>query len=258
MNKAYPGLVHRLYAVWWRHVRVYAGNLFSNATPPFLEPLIFLMGIGLGLGHSLAPVDGQSYIQYLALGVIVISAMFTAAFENTFGTFIRMEFDKVYDGMIAASITAENLFVGEILFVATKGAFFAFASLVVLSIFGLVPTAATWLAILVGFFCAGMFACVSLFVTSFVKTINHFNFYFTLFISPLMFLSGVVFPTSMLPDFVRAITWALPLTHAVALVRDLSAGTFHLQTFLSIGYVVLFSGVFGVLGVKLLKRRLVN
>ena len=40
-----PPLYHRLYSVWYRHMRVYTKNLITNGFPPFLEPLIFLAAI---------------------------------------------------------------------------------------------------------------------------------------------------------------------------------------------------------------------
>ncbi|HKJ86360.1 MAG TPA: hypothetical protein VKA06_09815, partial [Spirochaetia bacterium] len=110
-----PPLMARIVSVWFRHVRVYSRNLISNALPPFLEPLIFLVGIGIGLGRYIETMDGFPYLEYLGSGLLVTAAMFTAAFECTFGTYIRMEFDKVYEGMLAAPLTANNLMVGEIL-----------------------------------------------------------------------------------------------------------------------------------------------
>jgi lipooligosaccharide transport system permease protein len=184
----YPSLRHRLFSVWYRHVRVYMQHIFSNAFPPFFEPLIFLVGVGLGLGRYIDPIEGRPYVQFLAIGLLVTSSMWTAFFECTFGTFIRMEFQKVYDGMLAAPITANNLIVGEMLWAASKGFFFSLSVLIMLSLFKIVSFGDAYLAPFVGFLTALMFASLSLLITSFVKTINHFNFYFTGFISPMFFL----------------------------------------------------------------------
>ena len=113
--------------------------------------------------------------------------MFTATFECTYGTFIRLEFEKVYDGMLAAPITVHDLIVGEILWAGTKGFFFSFAVLCVLACFRIIHLPQALLAPLVGFLTGVMFSSLSLLVTSFVKTINHFNFFLTGFISPMFF-----------------------------------------------------------------------
>ena len=108
-QQLYPPLYKRLFSVWYRHMRVYGQHIFSNGFPPFFEPLIFLAGVGLGLGKYIDPINGQPYVLFLAIGLLMTSSMWTAFFECTFGTFIRMEFQKTYDGMLAAPITANNL-----------------------------------------------------------------------------------------------------------------------------------------------------
>jgi lipooligosaccharide transport system permease protein len=124
-NKStYPSLAARLYSVWYRHFRVYTQNLLSNGLPPFLEPLLFLTGVGLGLSKYVTEsMDGLRYIEFLGTGLLMTSAMFTVAFECTYGTFIRLEFGKIYDGMLAAPLTVKNLVLGEIIWVGTKGLF---------------------------------------------------------------------------------------------------------------------------------------
>jgi len=207
-------------------MRVYTKNLISNGCPPFLEPLIFLAGIGLGLGKYIASMDGVSYIEYLAVGLVITSSMYTAAFECTFGTFIRLEYDKVYDGMLAAPITVNNLFVGEILWAGTKGFFFSTCVLIVVCSFGILPVSLTLLMPVAGFITGVMMGTVSLLVTSFVKDINHLNFFFTGFLSPMFFFSGIVFPISSLPKVIQPIAELFPMTHPVRMVRALSNAHF--------------------------------
>jgi lipooligosaccharide transport system permease protein len=255
---AYPSLPVRLQAVWYRHFRVYSRNLISNGLPPFLEPLIFLLGIGIGLGAYISQMEGYSFIEYLASGLLVTTAMFTAAFECSFGTFIRLEFEKTYDGMLAAPITAENLLVGEILWAGTKGFFFTLAVLLVVLAAGIIPPGLSLLSPFVGFFTGTMFGTLSLLVTVFVKNINHFNFYFSGFISPMFFFSGVVFPVETLPSAVRPFSEVLPLTHAVRLTRSLCLGIENPLLLFDIAYLLLFTLITGYFAVRLLKKRLID
>jgi len=254
----YPPLWMRLYSVWFRHTRVYTKNIFSNGLPPFLEPLLFLAGIGLGLGKYITEsMEGLGYIEFLGTGLLMTSAMFTASFECTFGTFIRLEFEKVYDGMLAAPLTTNNLIIGEIIWAGTKGLFFSFAVLCIISLFGIVSLPKCLLAPLVGFITGLMFSTLALLVTSFVKTINHFNFYFTGFISPMFFFSGAVFPVSNLPDYIRPLAEIFPLTHSVRLAR--AACTHHYPPYLLLDllYIIAFTLIIGYFAVKRLKKRLV-
>jgi lipooligosaccharide transport system permease protein len=240
-------------------MRVYTKYILSNAFPPFLEPLIFLAAIGLGLGKYITEsMEGLKYIEYLGTGLLVTTAMFTAAYECSFGTFIRLEFQKVYDGMLAAPITVNNLIIGEIIWAGTKGLFFSFAVLCVLTVFDIVALPYGLAAPLIGFITAVMFGAFSLLITSFVKTINHFNFYFTGFISPMFFFSGVIFPTSNLPRFIQPVVEIIPLTHSVRLVRAVCTNHYRLSLAGDLLYVIVFILVVGFFAIRRLKKRLVN
>ena len=255
----YPHLHRRLYSVWYRHMRVYTKNILSNGFPPFLEPLIFLVGIGLGLGKYITePMGGVKYIEFLGAGLLVTTAMYTSAFECSFGTFVRLEFEKVYDGMLAAPMTVNNLIIGEMLWAGSKGFFFSFAVLCILSAFRIIALPYSLLTPLVGFLTGVMFATVSLLVTSFVKTINHFNFYFTGFLSPMFFFSGVVFPIANLPAVVRPMAEIIPLTHSVRLVRAICSNNYRPVLLYDLLYIAVFIIVVGFFAIQRLKKRLVN
>ncbi len=259
----YPNLAWRLYSVWYRHVRVYTRNIFSNGLPPFLEPLIFLAGVGLGLGRFIGEMDGVPYIEFLGTGLLVTAGMWTASFECTYGTFIRLEFEKVYDGMLAAPITARDLIVGELIWAGTKGVFFTFAVLVVflvLAVLGypIVPMPQALMTPLFGFLVGLMFGTMSMFVTSFVKVINHFNFYFTGLLSPMFFFSGVVFPLSQLPGGLQWFAELVPLTHPTRLVRNLCNGRYDCILLLDLAYILAFILLFGMLAVRRLQKRMIR
>lgn len=252
-----PSLFVRLFSVWYRHYRVYTRNLISNGFPPFLEPLFFLAGVGLGLGQFVGVIDGAPYVVFLASGIIAPPAMFTASFECTYGTFIRLEFDRVYDGMISASLTSRDLFVGEMLFCATKGLFYSAAVLCVIYPFGLIASPMGFLAPVGGFFTGLMFAALGLYITSFVKNINHFNFYFTGLITPMFFFSGVVFPLSSLPAYIRPVAEIFPLTHAARLIRAFCFNRFDLLTVVSLIYMLVFTIMVGFLAIRRLEKRII-
>jgi lipooligosaccharide transport system permease protein len=256
--RTHPPLAARLYGVWYRHMRVYSENLISNGLPPFLEPLIFLVGVGLGLRKYIGQMDGMPYLEFLGTGLLVTTAMYTSAFECSFGTFIRLEFDRVYDGMLAAPISVNNLVIGEILWAGTKGLFFSFAVLCILTAFGIIHLPYGLLAPLVGFLTGVMFATLSLLITSFIKFISHFNFYFTGFLSPMFFFSGVVFPVSDLPASLRPLVELVPLTHVVRLARAVCSMHYQWRLLLDLLYCVVFIAVVGYFAVRQLRKRLVN
>jgi lipooligosaccharide transport system permease protein len=252
-----PSLLQRLYSIWFRHMRVYTRNLVSNGLPPFLEPLIFLGGVGLGLGAYVEKMQGVPYLQFLASGLLVTTAMFTAAFECSYGTFIRLEFEHVYDGMLGASLNANDLVIGEILWAGTKGLFFSCAVMSMFAVFGVLPLRTMLWTPVMGFLTGLVFASMSLLVTSFVKSINHFSFYFTGFLSPMFFFSGVVFPLDTLPAALKPILELAPLTHTVRLARSLTLFQVQLSSLWDLGYLVVFILVIGCCALARLRRRLI-
>jgi lipooligosaccharide transport system permease protein len=254
----YPPLFNRIFSVWFRHYLVYSRNLISNGLPPFLEPLIFLAGIGLGMKQYVGEMGGLSYITFLATGLPITAAMFTAAFECSYGTFIRLEFDKVYEGMLAAPLSASNVLIGEILWAGSKGLFFSLAVVIVVSAFGLVPLPWSFLTPLVGLMTGIMFAVIALLVTSFVSNINHFNFFFTGFLSPMFFFSGVVFPISNLPPVLKTVAEFFPLTHVVRVSRALDLGTFPPVIWYDLLFIVVFTLIVGRFAIGRLSRKLIR
>jgi len=253
-----PRFFSRIISVWYRHVRVYSRHLISNALPPFLEPLIFLIGIGLGLGKYIDTMDGFPYLEYLASGLLMTAAMFTASFECTFGTYIRLEFDKVYDGMLASPLTAKNLMVGEMLWAGTKGFVFTISVLIVVTAFGTVPIGWSLVTPFVGFMTGVLFGALGLLITSFVKSINHFNFFFTGLLSPMFFFSGVVFPVENLPAAIRPISEVLPLTHPVRLTRSLALGQENPLWWFDLLYMVAFIVLVGWIAIWRLEKKLID
>ena len=160
--------------------------------------------------------------------------------------------------MLAAPITAENLIVGEIVWAGTKGLFFSFAVLLVMAAFGVITSPYSAFTPIIGFATGIMFAVLSLLVTSYVKNINHFNFYFTGFLSPMFFFSGVIFSIGDLPRYLRVVSELLPLTHTVRIVRVCCAEHISLIIIWDFAYVAIFTAVVGWFAIHRLRRRLVN
>jgi lipooligosaccharide transport system permease protein len=202
-------------------------------------------------------MDGTPYLVFLATGLPVTSAMFTSAYECTFSTYIRLEYQKAYDGMVAAPVTITDLFVGEILWAGTKGLFFSTCVVLVMASFRVAPMPTSLLAMPIGFLTGTMFGALSLLVTSFVKNINHFNFYFTGLLSPMFFFSGTVFPVDSLPRAIRPVAELMPLTHSIRLARGLALGQLSPVLAADLAFLVIVTFVAGHAAIRRLRRRIV-
>lgn len=227
-----PSRLVRLWAVVMRHWVVYSSTLIANALPAFFEPILFLTAIGLGLGNYVEEgMAGLPLGAYMGPGALAMTAMFTAAFETTYGTFVRLVYQKSYDGMLATPLTAVDVFLGEALFCAVKGFLFSAIVLMVYLGFGygrgwLGHLAGPQLVLIpfVGATCSFLFAGLGFHVVSLTKNMNNFNFFVSGVLTPMSLFSGMMFPVSDLPTGLEQLAYALPLFHVTELNRFLLFG----------------------------------
>ncbi len=249
-----------LYGVWYRHVRVYTKTIWANAMPPVFEPFFFFTAVALGIGSYMpsASFNGLSYAAFVASGLVVSSAMFTAVFETTFGTFVRLVYQKTYDAMLGTHLRVNEIFIGELLFAATKGAVFSTIVLAVTAAFGVRPTPWCILVPVVGAATSYLFGAIGLIVTSYVRMINNFAFFTTGIVTPLFFFSGTFFP-------IRGHYWALdvfasllPLTPAIELSRALYKSEFTSLTVLYLLILIAYLIICHTIALRRMRRRLLS
>lgn len=253
----YPPLYRRLFSVWFRHFKVYTQNLLPNIFPAFIEPLIFLSAVGLGLGRYVESMEGMPYITFLSSGLVMTSAMFTAAFDCAYGTYFRLNMQHTYAGMMASPLKASDIIIGEIFWAGTKGMAFSTAVLIMVSLFGVMPYPQALIIPFCGLLTGTMFACCSLITASYVRNLNQFNFYITGFLSPMFFLGGVVFSISQMPEILQFFTEVLPLTHPVRIIRSVITGSYQLRILWDIAYCFIFIYLVGGFAVYRMKSKII-
>jgi lipooligosaccharide transport system permease protein len=246
------------FRVWQREVSVYRHVYRSTIISNLMDPLIYLLALGFGLGAYVTRIEGLSYIQFIAPGLIASSIMTAASFETTINTFVRINFDRVYEAMMATPVTVEDIVVGELFWATTRSTIYATVMLVVVVALGLVHS---WFAILVPFMgvLGGlMFAVIGLTYTSFLKSIYHVNYFFTLFVTPLFLFSGVFYPLDPLPQIVKYIAFFSPLYHLVSVVRPLVLGNVGMPVVFDLAWILVFLAIFTAVPVNLLRSKLVK
>ncbi len=255
--KLRTGLFWSLYGVWYRHARVYCRTLIANATPPILEPVFFFTAVAIGLGSHLpeASFDGLAYPVFVASGLVASSAMFTAVFETTFGTFVRLVFQKTYDALLGTHLRVREMFIGEMLFAASKGLVFSAVVLLVTVAFGVRGSWWCLLTPVVGMVTAYMFAAVGLIVTSYVKMINNFAFFTSGVITPMFFFSGTFFPIRGHHPLLDVVSSLVPLTPAIELSRACFKAEFTLSTLVHLGILVVYLVAAHVFALHRMRKR---
>jgi len=247
----------RFIRVWQRNRDVFFRLWHSEAPGFVLEPIIILVAMGLGLGAYVGLVDGQKYIEFIAPGVIASYAMFSASFECTYGSYVRMEYQKTYDAIIATPLSVEDVTAGEIFWGATRSFMTGTIILVIAVAFQLVPSPWALVIPVLAFLEGIMFASIAILFTSIVPAIYSFNYYFTLFITPMFFFSGVFFPLSSFPPIVQTLSWIAPLTPVVNLTRALTNGEFHPGLLGALAIIIAVTAVFFSVSLVTMRRRLI-
>ena len=230
-SHATPGIwgAPRLSGRWWpvflRNLLVWRKLAVPSLIGNIAEPLMWLVAFGYGMGALVGElqINGQTvpYILFLASGSICMSAMNAASFEALYSAFSRMHVQKTWDGIMNAPVSLDNVLLAELLWAAFKSAFTVIAILGVMLALGISHSPKLLVALPVLLAAGVMFASIALIFNALAKGYDFFTYYFTLVLTPMMFLSGVFFPRDQLPPIVRAISDWLPLTNAVELVRPL-------------------------------------
>lgn len=224
-----PALSLRFWPVFLRNLLVWRKLAIPSLVGNIAEPLMWLVAFGYGMGAlvgqvSIGTPQGAAkvpYILFLASGSICMSAMNAASFEALYSAFSRMHVQKTWDGIMNAPVSLDDVVLAEMLWAAFKALFTVTAILGVMLALGISHSPKLLVAwpVLLG---VGItFSCIALIFNALAKGYDFFTYFFTLFLTPMMFLSGVFFPREQLPPVVRAISDWLPLTNAVELVRPL-------------------------------------
>lgn len=258
VGRLWPRPSWRFLAVWRRNLRVWYKLILPALLGNFADPLLYLLAFGYGFGRLVGDLDGMTYLVFIASGILCSSAMVSASFEAMYSSYTRMAEQNTWLAMLATPLTLDDILFAEAIWAATKGMISAGAILLVASLLGLVSDGRVLLALPILFLATFTFGAMGLVVTAMARSYDFFLYYFTLGITPMLLLSGVFFPVSEFPEWVRLLAFLLPLAHVVELVRPLVTGSWPSQILLHLaviaGYGFLALGLANVL----IRRRLIQ
>jgi lipooligosaccharide transport system permease protein len=238
-----------------RHALVYR-HMWLVFVSGVVEPVFYLLSIGVGLGHLVGSVQGPggtpiSYAAFVAPALLASASMNGALFDSTFNVFFRLKYEKLYDAALATPMRAGDVALGEISWALLRGALYAVAFLAVMAAMGLVYSwwalAALPAAVLTGFaFAAAGMAC-----TTYMRTWQDFEF-ITLATLPMFLFSTTFYPLSVYPRPLQFVVECTPLYQSVVMLRDLTLGTVGPALLWHAAYLA----VLGVVGLLVAGRRI--
>ena len=244
-------------AIWRRNVLVHLRVWKLNLVAPIIEPVISVLGFGLGIGALVAGrVSGISYLSFVGAGLLSITVLMRAMFEMTYASYFKMVYQSTYDAILATPVDAESLALGEILWALTHGLFDTIIIMLVLVAFGAATSPWAVLAPLPLIVGATFMAGLSLGITAHVHDIDAFNLVMALFFST-MYVSGAFFPLEVLPVWLQTAARVLPLTESIELTRAFLTGRFRAVHVYESIYLVISAIVACEWAMRSLRRRMV-
>jgi lipooligosaccharide transport system permease protein len=255
---ALPQFSLRFVQVWRRNLLVWRKLAIPSMLGNLADPLLYLFGLGYGLGRMLEDVNGLSYIAFLAAGIVCSSTMMSASFEAMYSAFSRMQMQKTWEAILNAPLTLDDVVLGELVWAASKSFLSGSAVLIVTAALGLVPSPLAVAVIPLVFLTGLAFAGLGLIMTALSPSYDFFMYYFTLCVTPMMLLCGVFFPLDQLPSAAQAAAQLLPLTHAVSLARPLVNGTVPPSWLLHVAVLAIYAMAGFYVALALTRRRLLK
>jgi lipooligosaccharide transport system permease protein len=254
-----PKLSRNVWKVWQRNLDVFMKTIRVNFLPSLIEPILYLLALGLGLGGFVQPIEGVPYVNFIAPALVAISIMYGSFFECTYATFVRMYFQKTFDAIIATPVSVEEVIAGELVWGATRATINSTTVLAVVAAFGLISSPLFLLVPLLAFLGGLLFSSIAMCFTAVAPNIDFFNYPSFLLVTPMFLLSGTFFPLSALPLAVQTgAQILLPLTHVVNLTRGLVLGNIDASLLLSLAWISAVTLVFFIVSINLMKKRLIR
>jgi lipooligosaccharide transport system permease protein len=236
------------YSSYWR------ASTFSST----VEPTIYLLAFGFGFGSLVSQVAGLDYVEFVATGIVATAVLFSSAFPAMFGTFVKYQFQRTYDAILAAPVDTEELVTAEALWMAMRASVYGCFPLLVGIAFGLDPSWGMLAVPPIAFVSGYGWACFGISVAGFVNSIDNFSYIVSAVLTPLFLVAGTFFPLSQLPEWAQIAGELNPLHQCVELVRHAVFGFEGWTDLLRLGSLVVFGLGMWRLAIYAMTRKLVD
>ena len=223
-----------------------------------VEPTIYLLAFGFGFGSLVSEVGGYDYIEFIGTGIVATAVLFSSAFPAMFGTFVKYQFQRTYDAILAAPVDTEELVTAEALWIAMRTSVFGCVPMVVAIFFGLDPSWGMLAVPGIAFVSGYGWACFGIAIAGFANSIENFSYIVSAVLTPLFLVAGTFFPIDDLPEWAQVLAQLNPLYHCVELVRDAVFGWEGWADLVHAGVLIAFGLAMWRLAVWGMTRKLID
>jgi lipooligosaccharide transport system permease protein len=230
----------------------------SSTFSATVEPTIYLLAFGFGFGSLVSEVAGYDYVDFVGTGTVATAVLFSSAFPGMFSTFVKYQFQRTYDAILAAPVDVEELVTAEALWIAVRAGTYGCAPLLVALVFGLDPAWGMLAVPFFGFVAGFGWACWGILVAAMAKSIENFSYVISACLTPLFLVAGTFFPLDQLPQWAQTLALINPLYHLVELVRDAAFGFQGWADVAHLAYIVAFGLLMWRLAAWRMEKKLIQ
>jgi lipooligosaccharide transport system permease protein len=230
----------------------------SSTFSSTVEPTIYLLAFGFGFGSLVTSVAGLDYVQYVGTGTVATAVLFSSVFAAMFGSFVKYQFQRTYDAILAAPVDTEELVTAEALWIATRAGVYGCVPMVVAMVFGLNPSWGMLTVPLIAWLAGFGWAGFGIMVAGFASSFENFNYVVSAVLTPLFLVAGTFFPIDTLPTWAQTLAQLNPLYHCVELVRDAVFGFEGWTDLAHVGALLAFGLIMWRIAIYAMERKLVD
>ena len=241
-----------------REVVNYSSYWKSSTFSSTVEPTIYLLAFGFGFGSLVSTIGGYDYVDFVGTGTVATAVLFSSAFPGMFGTFVKYQFQRTYDAILAAPVDTEELVTAEALWIATRAGVYGCVPMLVAIAFGLDPSWGMFAVPFIGWIAGFGWANFGIAIAGFSKSFENFNYVVSAVLTPLFLLAGSFFPLDGFPQWARILAAFNPLHHCVVLVRNAVFGFEGWEDLGRVGVLVLFGLLMWRIAIHAMTRKLID
>jgi lipooligosaccharide transport system permease protein len=223
-----------------------------------VQPTIYLLAFGFGFGSLVSEVGGYDYVEFVATGTVATGVLFASVFPAMFGVFVKYQFQRTYDAILAAPVDVEELATAEALWIATRAGVYGSVPILVGIVFGLDPAWGMLTIPLIGVLAGFGWGACGILIAAIVKSIDGFSYVSSAILTPLFLVAGTFFPLTQLPQWAQVLGNFNPLFHCVQLVRHASFGWAGIADLGHLAVLLGFAIVMWRLSIWRLEKRLID
>jgi lipooligosaccharide transport system permease protein len=241
-----------------REIVNYSSYWKSSTFSSTVEPTIYLLAFGFGFGSLVSQIGGYEYVEFVGTGTVATAVLFSSAFPAMFGTFVKYQFQRTYDAILAAPVDTEELVTAEAIWMALRAGTYGCVPLLVALVFGLDPAWSMLAVPGIAFISGFGWACFGISVAGFSSSFENFNYIVSAVLTPLFLVAGTFFPLDELPRWVQILGELNPLHHTVELVRHAAFGFEGWTDIARLAYLAVFGLAMWRLSIHAMTRKLIN